>query len=104
MLPSYYAILRLCCQSSPSFTRTLSQHQNIHWAFKNITSHPNLYPAAIDELFRLMQLFASRTGDASEQELREVNSFRRSTLTAYLRGMYLCFLIGRILVEFENNA
>ena len=45
MLPAYYGILRMCCQQSRSFTRQLSMHQNIQWAFKNITPYPAQYTA-----------------------------------------------------------
>ena len=43
MLPAYYGLLRLCCQQSHAFTRQLAAHQNIQWAFKNITPHPTQY-------------------------------------------------------------
>ena len=43
MLPAYYGILRQCCQQSRMFTRQLAQHQNIQWAFKNITPYPSQY-------------------------------------------------------------
>ena len=43
MLPAYYGILRMCCQASRSFTRQLAMHQNIQWAFKNITPYPGQY-------------------------------------------------------------
>lgn len=39
MLPAYYGLLRMCCQCSRPFTRQLAQHQNIQWAFKNITPY-----------------------------------------------------------------
>lgn len=45
MLPSYYGLLRMCCQQSRTFTRQLAQHQNIQWAFKNISCHPAQYTA-----------------------------------------------------------
>ena len=43
-LPAYYGLLRMCCQQSRVFTRQLAQHQNILWAFKNITPYPGQYP------------------------------------------------------------
>lgn len=43
-LPAYYGLLRMCCQQSRMFTRQLAQHQNILWAFKNITPYPAQYP------------------------------------------------------------
>ena len=87
MLPVYYGLLRLCCQQSRMLTRQLAAHQNLQWAFKNITPHPTQYPLAVDELFRLMTLFAARHPDASEAEIREVSIFRRTTMTAYLNGL-----------------
>ncbi|CAG4931724.1 unnamed protein product [Parnassius apollo] len=62
MLPPYYALLRLCCRRSGSFARSLAQHQNIHWAFRNIAPHAHLYPAAADELLRLARILAARGG------------------------------------------
>lgn len=44
MLPAYYGLLRMMCQQSRVFTRNLAQHQNLQWAFKNITPHPTQYP------------------------------------------------------------
>ncbi|XP_010769695.1 ubiquitin carboxyl-terminal hydrolase 34-like, partial [Notothenia coriiceps] len=44
MLPAYYGILRMCCEQSPAFTRQLASHQNIQWAFKNLTPHASQYP------------------------------------------------------------
>ncbi|XP_037949040.1 ubiquitin carboxyl-terminal hydrolase puf isoform X2 [Teleopsis dalmanni] len=87
MLPAYYGLLRLCCEQSRQLTRQLASHQNLQWAFKNITPHPTQYAAAVDELFKLMNLFATRHPDASDQEKIDVNSFRRTTLTAYLTGL-----------------
>jgi len=45
LLPAYYGLLRLCCLQSRTFTRQLANHQNLHWAFKNITPHPTQYNA-----------------------------------------------------------
>ncbi|XP_059475180.1 ubiquitin carboxyl-terminal hydrolase 34 [Neocloeon triangulifer] len=85
MLPPYYGILRLCCQQSRTFTRHLANHQNIQWAFKNITPYHIHYPDAVDELFKLMQLFVAKFPDSTEQELQEIAAFRRSTITLYLQ-------------------
>ncbi|KFB41316.1 hypothetical protein ZHAS_00008912 [Anopheles sinensis] len=87
MLPVYYGLLRMCCQQSRLLARQLAAHQNLQWAFKNITPHPTQYPLAVDELFRLMTLFAQRHPDANEVEQRDVTIFRRTTLTAYLNGL-----------------
>lgn len=43
MLPAYYGLLRLTCQASRSFTRDMAMHQNIQWAFKNITLYMAQY-------------------------------------------------------------
>lgn len=45
MLPAYYGLLRICCQHSRTFSRQLAGHQNISWAFKNISPHPTQYAA-----------------------------------------------------------
>ena len=39
MLPSYYTLIRLCCTQSKAFAQQLAGHQNIQWAFKNITPY-----------------------------------------------------------------
>lgn len=87
MLPAYYGLLRFCCQQSRSLTRQLAAHQNLQWAFKNITPHPTQYALAVDELFCLMNLFAARHPDDTEAEQREIATFRRTTLSAYLTGL-----------------
>ncbi|KAK9875298.1 hypothetical protein WA026_007696 [Henosepilachna vigintioctopunctata] len=85
MLPAYYGLLRMMCQQSRVFTRQLAQHQNLQWAFKNITPHPTQYPQAVDELFKLMQLMVTKHPEATEAEQREICSFRRNTLMTYLQ-------------------
>ncbi|KAH8417407.1 hypothetical protein KR222_010565 [Zaprionus bogoriensis] len=87
MLPAYYGLLRLCCEQSRALTRQLAQHQNLQWAFKNITPHPTQYAAAVDELFKLMALFATRHADASEQEKLDVIAFRRSVVVSYTSSL-----------------
>ncbi|XP_015123639.1 ubiquitin carboxyl-terminal hydrolase 34 [Diachasma alloeum] len=109
MLPAYYGLLRLCCQQSRTFTRQLAAHQNIQWAFKNITPHPTQYSTAVDELFKLMQLLVARHPDQTEQEESEIASFRRGTLSSYLQGLdgRSCWatLISafRILIESDDD-
>ncbi|KAJ8674345.1 hypothetical protein QAD02_005607 [Eretmocerus hayati] len=109
MLPAYYGLLRLCCQQSHTFTRQLAAHQNIQWAFKNITPHPTQYSTAVDELFKLMQLLVARHPDQTEQEEAEVATFRRGTLSSYLQGLdgRSCWatLISafRILIESDDD-
>lgn len=44
MLPAYYGILRYMCLQSRTFTRQLANHQNMAWAFKNISMYPTQYP------------------------------------------------------------
>ncbi|KAL3205409.1 hypothetical protein MRX96_011301 [Rhipicephalus microplus] len=84
MLPAYYGLLRLCCQQSRAFARQLAAHQNVQWAFKNITPYTTLYTAAVGELLKLMELFVALPRGASEQEQREVALFKRTTLALYL--------------------
>lgn len=109
MLPAYYGLLRLCCQQSRTFTRQLAAHQNIQWAFKNITPHPTQYSTAVDELFKLMQLLVARHPEQTEQEEAEIASFRRGTLSSYLQGLdgRACWatLISafRILIESDDD-
>lgn len=84
MLPSYYGLLRMCCQQSRTFTRQLAQHQNIQWAFKNISCHPAQYTAAVEELFKMMKLMSTKYPDSSEEEVQAVNHFKRTTIRLYL--------------------
>lgn len=84
MLPSYYGLLSLCCVQSRVFTRQLAVHQNIMWAFKNITPYYTQYQTAVNELFKLMRLFIVVTPDTTESELEEIKQFKRSTLLVYL--------------------
>lgn len=87
MLPAYYGLLRLCCQQSRTLTRQLAGHQNLQWAFKNITPHPTQYNLAVDELFKLMALFVAKYPDSTQAELDQICVFRRQTLSAYLSGL-----------------
>jgi ubiquitin carboxyl-terminal hydrolase 34 len=87
MLPAYYGLLRLCCQQSRTLTRQLAGHQNLQWAFKNITPHPTQYNLAVDELFKLMALFVTKYPDSTQAELDQICVFRRQTLSAYLSGL-----------------
>ncbi|XP_057336925.1 ubiquitin carboxyl-terminal hydrolase puf [Microplitis mediator] len=109
MLPAYYGLLRLCCQQSRAFTRQLAAHQNIQWAFKNITPHPTQYSTAVDELFKLMHLLVARHPDQTEQEEADIATFRRGTLSSYLQGLdgRSCWatLISafRILIESDDD-
>lgn len=54
MLPAYYGLLRLCCQQSHTFTRHLASHQNLQWAFKNITPHPTQYSVVSSKFIRII--------------------------------------------------
>uniref|UniRef100_A0A8C9UXP2 Ubiquitin carboxyl-terminal hydrolase 34 n=1 Tax=Scleropages formosus TaxID=113540 RepID=A0A8C9UXP2_SCLFO len=85
MLPAYYGILRMCCEQSPAFTRQLASHQNIQWAFKNLTPHASQYPGAVEELFNLMQLFVAQRPDMREEELEDIKQFKKTTISCYLR-------------------
>jgi ubiquitin carboxyl-terminal hydrolase 34 len=84
MLPIYYGLLRMCCLQSRTFTRQLAQHQNIQWAFKNITPYTTQYTVACDELFKLMALFVQKLPEATDEEEAEMRVFRHQTLQLYL--------------------
>ena len=88
MLPTYYGLLKLCCVESRHFRRQLAQHQNIQWAFKNITPYYTQYTMACEELFKLMTLFIKpfkkADGEIDKQEKEEIRSFRHQTLQLYL--------------------
>ncbi|XP_054154148.1 ubiquitin carboxyl-terminal hydrolase 34-like [Oppia nitens] len=87
MLPNYYGLLRLCCQQSRQFTRQLAMHQNIQWAFKNITPYITQYQLAVTELFKLMKIFCEQHPDASQPEIRDILQFKRITLQMYLSSV-----------------
>ncbi|XP_055079983.1 ubiquitin carboxyl-terminal hydrolase 34 isoform X2 [Periophthalmus magnuspinnatus] len=107
MLPAYYGILRLCCEASPAFTRALASHQNIQWAFKNLTPHASQYPGAVEELFSLMQLFVAQRPDMREEELEDIKQFKKTTISCYLRCLdgRSCWttLISAFRVLLEND-
>lgn len=107
MLPAYYGILRMCCESSPAFTRQLASHQNIQWAFKNLTPHASQYPGAVEELFNLMQLFVAQRSDMREEELEDIKQFKKTTISCYLRCLdgRSCWttLISAFRVLLEND-
>jgi len=44
-----------------------------------------LFKKAVEELFKMMQLFVSKSSDASEQEILEISHFKRNTLQLYLQ-------------------
>ena len=77
MLPTYYGLLRMCCTQSRSFTRQLAQHQNLQWAFKNITPYTTQYTLACEELFKLMSLFVQKGSE--QQDHATSNQDRLST-------------------------
>ncbi len=109
MLPAYYGLLRMCCLQSRAFTRQLAQHQNIQWAFKNITPFTTQYHVASDELFKLMKLFVTRHDDATEEEEAEIRTFRHQTLQLYLsildgRSSWSALIaVLKILVESDDD-
>ncbi|MEQ2263856.1 Ubiquitin carboxyl-terminal hydrolase 34, partial [Xenotaenia resolanae] len=107
MLPAYYGILRMCCEQSPTFTRQLASHQNIQWAFKNLTPHASQYPGAVEELFNLMQLFVAQRADMKEEELEDIKQFKKTTISCYLRCLdgRSCWttLISAFRVLLEND-
>ncbi|XP_032418043.1 ubiquitin carboxyl-terminal hydrolase 34 isoform X3 [Xiphophorus hellerii] len=107
MLPAYYGILRMCCEQSPTFTRQLASHQNIQWAFKNLTPHASQYPGAVEELFNLMQLFVAQRVDMKEEELDDIKQFKKTTISCYLRCLdgRSCWttLISAFRVLLEND-
>ena len=78
MLPTYYGLLRMCCTQSKTFTRQLAQHQNLQWAFKNITPYTTQYTLACDELFKLMSLFVQK---GSEQQNSSMSKSKESSLS-----------------------
>ncbi|XP_041468588.1 ubiquitin carboxyl-terminal hydrolase 34-like isoform X2 [Lytechinus variegatus] len=106
MLPAYYGLLRLCCHQSPQFSRMLSTHQNMQWAFKYLTPHANQYPMVVEELFRMMKLFVTRRGDIDDEE-EHITEFKKMTLLCYLecleRSSCWTTLISAFRLLIEND-
>ena len=82
MLPTYYGLLRMCCTQSKTFTRQLAQHQNLQWAFKNITPYTTQYTLACDELFKLMSLFVQKGSDHLNSSMSNTNESSSSNTNA----------------------
>ncbi len=103
-----FLILSFLFQSR-AFTRQLAQHQNIQWAFKNITPYTTQYHVASDELFKLMRLFVQRHPNMSEEEEGEIRTFRHQTLQLYLslldgRSSWSTLIaVLKILVESDDD-
>ncbi|KPM06040.1 ubiquitin specific protease-like protein 2 [Sarcoptes scabiei] len=87
MLPYYYALLRICCENSRTFTRYLASHQNIQWAFKNITPYTNNYMLAIQELLGLIKIFSTVPEMPTENEIKEIQNFKTTTLKLYINSL-----------------
>lgn len=78
-LPAYYGLLRMCCQQSRQFTRQLAQHQNILWAFKNITPYPGQYPGVslcfVVSVLRVSCTCSTSCACCSSQSLKNAQKF-----------------------------
>ncbi|PSN48480.1 hypothetical protein C0J52_11723 [Blattella germanica] len=44
--------------------------------------------SAVDELFKLIQLFVVKFQDSTEQEIHEINTFKKQTLQLYLQALH----------------
>lgn len=40
---------------------------------------------AVEELFKLMELFVMKHSDSTEQDIHEINTFRKHTIQLYLQ-------------------
>ncbi|KAH9519588.1 Ubiquitin carboxyl-terminal hydrolase 34 [Bulinus truncatus] len=87
MLPAYYGLLRMACEYSPQFMRSLANHQNLQWAFKNILPYPHQYVQATEELMMMMKMMAERKRDHTPEEAAAVESFRKTTLMLCIQGL-----------------
>lgn len=57
-LHAYYATIRALCEHSVAYSRLLSTHTNMNWAFKNVLPYYAHYPLAVQELNKCIYLFA----------------------------------------------
>lgn len=59
---------------------------------------------AVDELFKLMALFATKYPDSTEHEIMEINNFRRQTLQLYLNVSFtICSSIHHCLEKWLDH-
>ena len=96
-LPAYYGLLRLASQQNRFFLKTLSTHENMEWAFKNIAAHSSIYVNAAEELFLMMEIFAEKPPtpppgasiasieNHKEEQIR-ASTFRKNTLATFLNS------------------
>ncbi|KAK6998655.1 ubiquitin carboxyl-terminal hydrolase 34-like isoform X2, partial [Biomphalaria glabrata] len=87
MLPAYYGLLRMACEYSPQFMRSLANHQNLQWAFKNILPYPHQYVQATEELMLMMKMMAERKREHTPEEAAAVENFRKSTLVMSIQSL-----------------
>ena len=86
VLPSYYGLLRLCCEHSRTFTRQLSTHSNMKWAFENLTPRMNQYP---------------QVGPTSEKMLTEHTGYGAVSLCVLCVCCYALLFVFFLLFSFS---
>jgi len=59
---------------------------------ENFVTSTELMFQAVDELFKLMQLFVTKYPDSTEQELHEIDVFRKQTMQLYLQVISVIFV------------
>ena len=88
VLPAYYGLLRLCCEHSPSFTRQLSTHSTMKWAFENLTTRMNQYPQV---LISLEEIWCRVRGGRGEWGSHITHMKGEGMLVVSLRGVNFGF-------------
>ncbi|XP_065661314.1 ubiquitin carboxyl-terminal hydrolase 34 isoform X2 [Hydra vulgaris] len=78
-LPMYYGLLRLACNYSKQFCKTLSVHPNMTWAFEHLLPRANHYPQVIEELLNLIKLFCG-SKYTSNEDLVLASTFKTKTI------------------------
>jgi ubiquitin carboxyl-terminal hydrolase 34 len=78
----------MCCCRSEAFARRLAFHTNTDFAFKHFLPNPAVYPDVSEELFRLLEIFASRKGSSNSLEAAEAtNQFRKHIIPVLIHDV-----------------
>lgn len=108
MLPAYYGLLRMCCQLSKSFTRQLALHQNIQWAFKNITPFYAQYTAVSTcrsalyyMLLCFMVIICYRQGSHSQKHSHSTFNDMMCLIMVTLCSSYINYVTE---IKYHSNA
>ena len=72
-LPMYYGLLRVACNHSKQFCKSLSMHPNMTWAFEHLMPRANHYPQVRRVCFQLKFSYVSCWVEGYFLEILNVN-------------------------------